>query len=178
MPASIAVELAPHSPDWKAAAEREAARLASVLGSDIVAIHHIGSTAIPGIHAKPILDLMPVVRNLAELDTAEPLIAVLGYRWWGEYGISGRRYCTLDDLATGRRIAQLHCFQLGSPEIEKHLAFRDYLRAHPAIAQEYETEKQRCRLLHPDNSHAYSDAKAPWIQSQLPRALAYYRTAF
>lgn len=173
MPPPIKVELLPHSSAWAVAAEEETSRLLEAFGGSIVAVHHIGSTAIPGIHAKPIVDLLPVARRLSDLDEKEVLFLQLGYQIWGEYGIPGRRYSTFDDPATGRRKFQLHCFEAGSPEIERHLAFRDYLRANPTVAQEYDQEKHRCRELHPDNSHAYSDAKADWIAAQLVKALGH-----
>ena|SRR5579871_3414027 len=176
MPEPIPVVLAPHSADWASGAHREADRLAAALGENLIEIHHIGSTSIPGIRAKPILDLMPIVRDLAELDAAEARLAEIGYEWWGEFGISGRRYCTFTDCATGERRVQLHCYQSENPEIEKHLAFRDYLRAHPEIARAYEAEKLRCQALHPNNTHTYSDAKSPWIRAQLAAALAFYRS--
>lgn len=171
MPAPIKVELLPYSPTWKQAAKDESLRILQALEGCIVAVHHIGSTAIPGIHAKPIIDLLPVVRNVSELDEKMGVFLQLGYRYWGEYGIVGRRYCTLEEPSTGRRKFQLHCFEPASREIERHLAFRDYLRANPLKAQEYATEKHRCRELHPNNSHAYSDAKAAWIEACLSEAL-------
>jgi GrpB-like predicted nucleotidyltransferase (UPF0157 family) len=175
VPAPIKVELVPHSSEWAALAREEIARLSAALGPNLLAIHHIGSTAIPGISAKPILDLMPEVSALAGLDAARPTVEGLGYEWWGEYGVTGRRYCTLNDSATGRRMVQLHCFETGNPEIERHLAFRDYLRANRDVASAYDREKRRCRDLHPGDSHAYTDAKEPWIDSVMPRALADYR---
>jgi len=175
MPPPIPVELEPHSPDWLEAAAREAQRLAEALGPYLVAVHHIGSTAIPGIAAKPILDLIPEVRSLAGFDACQPVLLQLGYEWWGEYGMAGRRYATLTDGATGRRCIQLHVFATGSPHIERHLAFRDFLRAHPAKAREYEAVKLRSRDQHPDNSHAYSDAKSAWILTTEAEAISFYR---
>ncbi len=157
-------------------AREEIERISPVFGANLVAVHHVGSTAIPGICAKPILDLMPQVRALADLDRVKTALENLGYEWWGEYGIAGRRYCTRNDSIDGRRLVQLHCFQTGNPEIEKHLAFRDYLRANPDVARGYDREKRRCRELHPDHSHAYTDAKSAWIDSILPDALTYHRT--
>jgi GrpB-like predicted nucleotidyltransferase (UPF0157 family) len=174
VPAPIRVELLPYSVDWPRLAQEETLRLLQALEKKLVEVHHIGSTAIPGIHAKPIIDLMPVVRTIGTLDEQQSALQRLGYEYWGEYGIPGRRYCTFDDPATGRRKFQLHCFELGSEEIARHLAFRDYLRANPLLATEYDAEKRRCRGIHPDDSHAYSDAKADWIGAQLPAALAYF----
>ncbi len=159
------------------AAKEETSRLLEAFGGSIFAVHHIGSTSIPGIHAKPIVDLLPVARSLSDLDEKEGVFLQLGYQFWGEYGIPGRRYSTFDDLADGRRKFQLHCFEEGSPEIERHLAFRDFLRANPKVAQEYDDEKHRCRELHSDDSHAYSDAKADWIARHLVKALDHFRTA-
>lgn len=166
------VELVPHSASWQVIAQQEILRLTQALSWLIVEVHHIGSTAIPGIHAKPIIDLMPVARSIDELDKGESVIRQLGYRYRGENGIVGRRYCTFDDPSTGRRRFQVHCFASGSHEIERHLAFREYLRAHSEIALEYDAEKRRCRELHPDDSNAYCEAKADWIAGLLPVALA------
>ncbi len=174
MPAPIPVELSPHDPAWIEAARLAAAQLQAAVPA-IIAVHHIGSTAIPGIRAKPILDLMPVVRRLADLDPARAAIEGLGYAWWGEYGIPGRRYCTKSDPATGRRMIHLHGFEDGSRQAMRHLAFRDYLRAHPDLARAYEAEKMRCRGLHPRDSHAYTDCKAVWIRAVEADALAKLR---
>jgi GrpB-like predicted nucleotidyltransferase (UPF0157 family) len=164
MPAPIPVELVPHDPAWADLARHETARLTDALGENVLAVHHIGSTAIPGIRAKPIVDLLPVVRRLTTLDAAQAALEALGYAWWGEYGLAGRRYCTLTDPITGKRRVQLHCYQDGSPAIERHVAFRDYLLAHPDLAQAYDVEKARCRVLHPSDSHAYTDCKDTWIK--------------
>ncbi|HVW01221.1 MAG TPA: GrpB family protein [Planctomycetaceae bacterium] len=171
MPPPIAVELVPHDPQWAAVARRESARLIDALGDALVTVHHVGSTAIPGIRAKPILDLIPVFATAAALDATQSRMESLGYAAWGEYGLPGRRYYTFDDPATGRRTVQLHGYLVGSSEITRHLAFRDYLRAHPDIALAYDAEKARCRELHPLDSHAYSDCKCDWIRGVEAEAL-------
>jgi GrpB-like predicted nucleotidyltransferase (UPF0157 family) len=114
---------------------------------------------------------MPVVRDLSRLDDCRSAIETLGYEWWGELGLPGRRYCTLTD-ATARRKGQLHCFREGTPEVERHLAFRDYLRAHPNVAQ---LLKARCRDLHPFDSSAYAACKSDWIGQTEIEAIVYYR---
>jgi len=176
MPPPIKVELVPHDSAWASAAAAERERLFSRIGSVLLAVHHVGSTAIPGIVAKPILDLVPVVTSVASLDACRPDLEALGYEWWGEFGLAGRRYCTQSDAVTGRRLIQLHCYARGSSEIDRHLAFRDYLRNRPDIAEAYAREKDRCRMLHPENSHAYSDCKGPWIVSVVAEALLWQRS--
>ena len=80
-PERIAVELHAHDPGWAAVATQEAARIAPGFGDNLVRIHHIGSTAIQGILAKPILDLMPEVRDLESLDQVRTRLEALGYEW-------------------------------------------------------------------------------------------------
>ena len=172
MPPPIKVELQPYDPRWVENTVAERKLLASVLGRILVAVHHVGSTAIPGIRAKPVLDLMPVVTGLTELDQYQTHLEMLGYHWWGELGLPRRRYCTKTDPVTNRRLMQLHCYAEGSSEITRHLAFRDYLRKNPSIAAAYDQEKFRCQGLHPDDSHAYGDCKEAWIKKVEAEALA------
>jgi GrpB-like predicted nucleotidyltransferase (UPF0157 family) len=141
-----------------------------VLGPNLVAVHHIGSTSVPGLIAKPIIDLMPVVTSLTSLDEQRQYVQALGYQWHGEFGISGRRYCTLSDEA-GVRVVQLHLFKSDSPHIERHIAFRNYLRSHSDEANAYAVEKRRAQSLHPANSHAYADEKDKWIRAVETKAL-------
>lgn len=172
----IGVELVPHSPQWAGMAAAEAARITTALGDFLLRIEHIGSTSIPGIAAKPIIDFIPVVTNLDALDDAQALLEALGYDYLGEFGIPTRRYCRLNDPATGKRKFQLHCFASDSPQIARHLAFRDYLRAYPGIAKDYEAVKRRAAALHPDNVLLYNDAKNDWIKKTEQDALAWRRT--
>lgn len=127
-----------------------------------------------GLAAKPIIDLMALVTNLADLDLESWRIEGLGYMPYGELGIAGRRYYTLAN-EEGVRTVQLHCFDANSPHATRHIAFRDYLRAHPTVAKAYEAEKTRARNLHPNDSHAYTEAKSGFIRDVEAVALAWFR---
>lgn len=169
---AIKVDLVKHDESWRAKAQHYSNQLLG-LGPIIIKVHHIGSTAIPGLQAKPIIDLLSEVASLDEADKILNRVEAIGYQSHGEYGIPERRYCTFTD-ANGARVAQLHIFETGSPHILRHLAFRDYLCANKNIAREYETEKQRARDLYPNNSHHYSDEKSAWIKNIEMKALAWY----
>jgi GrpB-like predicted nucleotidyltransferase (UPF0157 family) len=134
VPPPIVVRLVPHDPCWAERAKDEIGRVSLAAGSVLLEMHHIGSTAIPNIVAKPVIDLLAVARSLATLDAAQNDLEALGYACHGEYGLVGRRYYTLSDPDNGERRAQLHCYADGDPAIDRHLAFRDYLRARPELA--------------------------------------------
>lgn len=169
------VELLRHDPAWAGLAARYGQALANLLGANLLTVHHIGSTAIAGIRAKPIVDLMPVVADLAAVDRARTVLEAAGHVWKGEFGLPGRRYLPKDDPVTGRRLMNIHLYERGSHEIVRHLAFRDHLRRHPQEAAAYEAEKLRCMALEPDDTARYSEAKAPWIEAAERRALAWWR---
>lgn len=166
------VHLVPHDAQWADEFARESSRVAEAFGEWHVVIHHIGSTAIPGICAKPVIDMLAVVRDVARLDAQEAEMQALGYEALGEFGLAGRRYFRKDD-ARGQRTHQVHAFQAGSPQIARHLAFRDYLRAHPGVAREYEALKQQLAARHPADISAYTDGKDALIAEIDARAAAW-----
>jgi GrpB-like predicted nucleotidyltransferase (UPF0157 family) len=131
------------------------------LGPVLIGLHHIGSTAIPGIKAKPILDLLGVVSSLGALEEKNGDLEGLGYVVRGERGIPRRRYFTRG--TNGERSHHLHCFMQGDPEIDRRLVFRDYLISHPEVARAYEKLKEELAVRFPNDSDAYCDAKGPFI---------------
>ncbi|MBH9554285.1 GrpB family protein [Inhella gelatinilytica] len=166
------VQVVAHDPTWADAHARAAEELHTLLGPRLVALHAIGSTAVPGLAAKPILDLLGVVADLADADACNAALASLGYEAMGEYGISGRRYFRRDN-AQGERTHHLHVFAEGSPHIRRHLAFRDYLRAHPGIALDYGRLKLRLASLHPSDMPAYIAGKDSFVRTIEAQALAW-----
>ncbi len=165
------VWLEPHDPDWIRIAGEESARIAGALGGLAVAVHHMGSTSIPGIAAKPTVDLMPAVRPDADIDACRAPMEGLGYLWRGEFGIPGRRYCVLE--REGKRLFHVHIFPDGHPNITTQLAFRDYLRAHRNEALAYEAAKREAAAAHPTDSLKYNDYKSAWIRACQQRAEAW-----
>jgi GrpB-like predicted nucleotidyltransferase (UPF0157 family) len=136
------IEVVPHDEvAWRDAFEREASALGLVFRDNVVAIHHIGSTSIPGLPAKPVIDILVVLRETATIDRYSGDMEALGYRVRGECldaeipGTPGRFYFSKE--AGGTRTHHVHACALGHPEINDKLAFRDYLRAHPRRAAEY-----------------------------------------
>lgn len=165
------VTLEPHNPAWARMAEAEAGRLKTALGETLVTVHHMGSTAIPGIAAKPVVDLMPTVTSLEALEARRSSVEALGYLWRGEFGIPERRYCVLE--RDGKRVFHTHFFVDGHANVARQLLFRDYLRAHREEALAYETIKREAATAHPWDSMAYNDHKSAWIRACQERAEAW-----
>lgn len=113
----------------------ESAILQNIFGDLIIRVHPIGSTAINGIYAKPIIDLLPEVKNINKIDDYNENMRENDYLLLGEYGIPNRRFFIKGDELV--HTCHVHMFKTGNPEIERHLLFRDYLKAHPLKAEEY-----------------------------------------
>lgn len=163
------VALLPHDPRWVTAFLLLKKLFREKLPS--LSFHHAGSTAIRGIPAKPILDLLATADSLTTLDAQKEKIEALGFEWKGEYGIAGRRYCVLYDDEKKTAYAHLHAFAEGHPEVETHLLFRDYLRAHPERAQAY--AQLKLQLAAQVSREEYTEAKAPLIRDLLAEARAW-----
>lgn len=160
----------PHAA-WPGAFAQEAAEIRAALGPVVADVHHIGSTAIRGIHAKPVIDILLEADSHTNLDARSAAMAALGYEVMGEFGIPGRRYFRKNSAVTGTRTHQVHAFEAGSPHVFRHLAFRDYMNAHAEAAQAYSTLKQNLAAAFPHDIEAYMDGKDPFIQEHEARAL-------
>ena len=176
MPPQRRIYLEPHNPEWANRAEQIAAEVAGLLGPLLVRWEHIGSTSIPGIQAKPVIDLLPLVTSVEEVDALQGAFEDAGFYWYGEFGLPGRRYVNRDDPVTGDRVTNVHIYAITNPEVERHLAFRDYLRANPDIAREYEAVKVDCAAQHPTDITGYMDCKDATCKQIESAAVAWHRS--
>ncbi len=164
------VQVHPPNPHWPHAFEAEAAQVSRILGDNVVHIHHIGSTAIPNIYAKPVIDMLAEVSNIDRVDACNAAMAALGYTALGEYGLPGRRYFRKDN-AEGVRTHHVHIFLAGSPEVIRHLAFRDFMRANPDCAQQYSDLKRALAAQYPNDIDSYMDGKDEFVKAMEKRAM-------
>lgn len=155
------VELTPHDPAWSELFTESADEIRAILKDNLVDIHHIGSTAIPDIYAKPIVDLLPVVNNLNLVDSLNPAFEALGYVCMGEYGINGRRFYWKSKT---KRTHNIHLFEQGSPDILRYLSFRDFMRNHPDYAQAYSFIKRHLAEVFPYDIENYVNGKSSFVQ--------------
>ena len=164
------VEIAEYDPAWPALFERERDMIAGALGDLMVAIEHVGSTAVPGLGAKPVIDIMIGVRNLTDGERCVGPLEGLGYEYKGEYGIPGRLY--FRRLTKGGRSHQIHMVEHESDFWERLLLFRDYLREHPGEARAYYELKVRLAAQFRTDREGYTEAKTEFIQAAQAKARA------
>ena len=157
-----------YNPKWKAVYEREANRILGAVVSTGARLYHVGSTSVPGIHAKPILDVLMAVSSLENLDAVKGKIEQLGYQARGEYGLEGRRYFVLKK--EGKTYVHLHCWQEERVEILRHIIFRSYLQHNPEMAKKYDAVKLEVLRQTGLSRSAYQDSKAPIIDEIMAKA--------
>lgn len=162
------VVIVPYDDKWPEMFEAESLLIKTSLGGVAKYVHHIGSTSVPGLSAKPIIDILLEVSDINELDTYNSVMARIGYIARGENGIPGRRYFI---KGGDQRSHQVHAFAVGDMQILRHLAFRDYLRKNRDIAGEYAEIKHSAALLSRNDVYRYSALKASFIEHHLRLAL-------
>ncbi|HEX6747492.1 MAG TPA: GrpB family protein [Longimicrobium sp.] len=152
---------------WPARFAAEAARIRAALGTLAVAIEHVGSTAVPGLAGKPVLDIAVAVEGEAAADGCIAPLRALGYEYRGPYGDDPRRRYYVRNDDDGRRFAHIHLYILPAAAWDEKLAFRDALRADPALAAAYAAEKRRVADEVGWDKAAYSLAKSPFVEAVL-----------
>ena len=168
-PPEAPVEIVPYDPSWPVRFEEEAAILRRALVKWLVGpIEHIGSTAIPGIAAKPVIDIMAGVQTVEASRPAIAAATALGY-CYAPYQVELEHWFCKPSFAF--RTHHLHLIPVGSPQWIRTIAFRDYLRTHSGVAAEYEALKRELAEQYRHDREAYTQAKRPFIDRVIEVAL-------
>lgn len=161
-----------YDPTWKEKYEKEKNIICKIVGDNLIGIYHIGSTSVPSLSAKPVIDIMVTVRSLKHIDYCTSEFISSGYEALGEFGIPGRRYFR---KGGDERTHQIHVFQAEDRDnIERHLAFRDFLRTNGKAREEYAVLKKEFAIKFPWDIESYSDGKDEFIKKAEAEALTVY----
>ena len=165
------IEVVNYRENWNEDFRQEAQSLQRSIGSLNPTIHHIGSTSVRGLSAKPVIDILIEVDYLGSLEKQVPALAAIEYEYRGENGIPGRMYF---EKGGEDRTHQIHAFERGSFGALRHLAFRDYLRSHPDVAGKYAILKKRVASDCNNDIDRYCAGKDDFIKEHEILALEWY----
>jgi GrpB-like predicted nucleotidyltransferase (UPF0157 family) len=161
----------PYDEAWPSLYEEERARIERAIGPWVEEIEHVGSTAVPGLAAKPVIDIMVGVKNLNDSPILVERLVGIGYEYMPEFerALPFRRY--FRRMREGRRTFQIHLVERSNTEWwDRHLLFRDHLQANPSIAEEYVHLKYGLSDHVGEDREAYTDAKTDFISEVVRRA--------
>ena len=150
------IEIVPCDPNWPHVFKQEAECIRQALGDNCLSIHHIGSTSVTGLAAKPIIDMIPVVADIKFVDLCNDAMAQLGYELKGEFGIPFRRFFKKDGF-------NIHVYRMGNPEIERLVKFRDWLTKHPHDREKYQKLKIKLAEKHAYDIFSYCMGKEKFV---------------
>ena len=157
---------------WLIKYEQEKIQILDALGNTVADIQHIGSTSVPGLAAKPVIDIILGLKQVPPSPAQISSLEALDYLYCGELGIPGRYY-----FRRGMpRTHQIHSVLVDSEFWKSHILFRDFLRAHPDAAQQYEALKRKLAVEFWSDRARYTNNKAPLIQQLLVQAQAWQQT--
>jgi len=153
-----------YDPSWPDRFEQERQALERLAGA--VPIEHIGSTAVPGLAAKPIIDIMLGLEQLADAEAMKPKLEAIGYRYMPEYEVQMpyRRFYIKEKA--GRRVVHLHVVEISHEFWPRHITFRDHLRTHPESAAQYAALKRSLAEQYRHDRDAYTEAKTDFIRER------------
>lgn len=164
------VRLTDFSENWALMFQKEVHILSEIFGDEIIKFEHFGSTSVHGLKAKPVIDMMCVVKDIHQIDSFNEKMDSLGYDVVGEYGIAGRR---LFRKGGENRTHHIHFYQYDNPQIARHLIFRDYLRSHPKEVVRYSHFKEELAQQF-ENTSEYSPAKNLFVKEMEQKALQWF----
>ncbi|EPD51040.1 hypothetical protein HMPREF1210_02231 [Paenisporosarcina sp. HGH0030] len=164
------VRLTDFSENWALMFQKEVYFLSEIFGDEIIKFEHFGSTSVHGLKAKPVIDMMCLVKDIHQIDSLNEKMDSLGYDVVGEYGIDGRR---LFRKGGENRTHHIHFYQYDNPQIARHLIFRDYLRSHPEDVVKYSHFKEKLAQQFENNSE-YSPAKNLFVKEMEQKAIQWF----
>ncbi len=157
------VEIVPYDKRWPDIFKEEAARIQSVLAPQLASIYHIGSTAMPNMSAKPVIDILLACENLDDIDIISKKLESIQYQQMRRQIIPHRSFFV--SRFEGSLKFNLHIHERGSPQIKRHVNFRDYVIHHPEVAQTYVELKKKLAMQYSDNMSAYVSGKDKLVQA-------------
>ena len=174
VPLSRKIEILPYSLEWQNKFKQEHKLLSGIIPNNLlIDIHHIGSTSITDLAAKPVIDMLMTVRDIAALDQFNADFVTLGYTPKGENFIAGRRFF---QKGGDERTHHIHAFQANDVHVISHLAFRDYLRAFPDIKQQYQDIKHKAAQACHHDPLQYQALKQGFFDQHLETAIDWFKT--
>lgn len=157
------VVVCPYDDGWKTDFESIKSEILEALGPLALAVEHVGSTSVPGLSAKPIIDLDVVIEDYTVFKDVVSRLEKMGYHHEGDLGITGREAFGYEGREHLRQ-HHLYVCPKDSPELRRHLAFRDHLRTHPDAVREYSRVKEEGAKLYPEDIDRYIAHKSPFIE--------------
>lgn len=154
------IEVVPYNAEWSKMFEEDAILIKMALGNNCLHVHHIGSTSVPGMRSKPIIDIIPVVQDIMKVDQANERMQQLGYEAKGENGMLFRRYF---EKGQKLRTHNVHVFEDGNPEIDRHVKFRDWMRSHADDRELYGKLKEDLAIKYPNDILSYCFGKELFV---------------
>ncbi len=156
-----------YDPKWQSLFEAESTELMDAIGHYVADIQHIGSTAVPGLAAKPVIDILVGLRRLLDAQDCILPIEGMGYEYVPEFEdeFPDRRY--FRKILNGKRTHQIHIVEIGTDFWKRHLAFRDYLLNHPEITNQYSDLKKELAKQFENDRKGYTNAKSSFIENVL-----------
>lgn len=169
------MDVVPYDPNWHIMFEDEKRILENVLGDEIIKIEHFGSTNVKGLSAKPIIDIMPLVRDIEKIDQYNDQMMAVGYDIRGERGMPGRRYFVrFKEDNSGNHTHHIHIYQADNPIVKDYLLFRDYIRIDEVSRKLYNDLKIKLSKQFYTQPLMYTNAKQKLVSEIIDKARKYF----
>lgn len=166
-------EVVPHNPEWFATFEAESRKLQKIFGDDAIGIEHIGSTSIPRLDSKPIIDILIIVDDIAVTDRYIGEMEFIGYKYLGEYVMSGSRLFIKERDEDSDQLFNVHIFPKDHKHTKEMIGLRDYFLSHPEEVEKYAKLKKDLAIQYPDDYAQYRKLKDEYLEDLQKRVLKF-----